>query len=417
MSSSTSRTVVEAAVRAHYGKILAILIKQFGDIKLAEDCLQDTISIALEYWERKNIPLNQAGWLLQTARRKVIDHLRRDKNFGRKKLLLTEPMLYTEELKEKEEIPDERLRLIFTCCHPALSEQAQIGLTLKTVCGLSTTQLAHAFLVSDKTIAQRLVRAKNKIKIAGIPYEVPTNSKLDDRLNSVMSVIYLIFNEGHRSVSNENSDSVDLSKEAIYLASVLLKLLPDEPEVAGLLALMNFHFARFPARLNQQNETVSLRDQDRSRWSHKHIVKADKLLKPALMKGQPGKYQIQAAISAVHVHAPDHEHTDWSQIVLLYQKLYAYQPTPIVELNAAVALSFAHSPEAGITAIEAMKNPKVMQFYQPWYAAKADIFDRAGKLSEARQCYLTAIELTPSQSDTSYLKRQLVSLKKRTLVS
>lgn len=416
LNPDVSRAAIESVVRENYGKILSTLIAQFKDVEFAEDCLQEAISSALSHWGASGIPVNPVAWVITVAKRKAIDMIRRDSNFAKKRELLqaveneSTEMVIDEETIFDEEIPDERLRLIFTCCHPSLSESARIALTLKTLCGLSTLQIANAFLVKEKAIAQRLVRAKKKIKLAGIPYAVPLQDQWDERMASVMTVIYLIFNEGYHSVSDEKILQVDLCLEGMQIGAVLVKLLPAESEAMGLLALMYLHYARFPARLDKQGASASLREQDRGLWLKDYIIAGDKHLKAALMKGKLGAYQIQAAISAVHTHALNFEQTDWQQITLLYEKLYQYKPSPVVELNAAVALSFAQNPEAGLVALESIENGSKLMNYQPYYAAKADMLRRADKDKEARKNYSKAIKLTKNQADKAWLQRQLASL-------
>ncbi len=409
-SGKTSRATIETVVREHYGKLLAALILQYKDIELAEDCLQEAIVKALRSWQCSKLPQNPAGWIMTTAKREAIDRFRRKTNFDTKRTLLLASETSVAAEIDDEEIPDERLRLIFTCCHPALTEPARIALTLKTLCGLSTLQIANAFLIQEKTIAQRLLRAKNKIKLASIAYEIPASSLWKERLASVMSVVYLIFNEGYHSASEIKPIQADLCREAMSIGNTLLQLMPNEAEVIGLQALMYFHYSRFPARLNIQGETVSLSEQNRTLWLDEYIVAADKLLKTGLMKGHPDVYQIQAAISAVHAHAPDYAQTDWKQITLLYQILYQYQPTAVVELNAAVALSFATSPEAGLCAIDSLQAQNVLQNYQPLHAAKADMLSRAGKYESAIRSYEVAIDLASNKADKRWLLRQLQSI-------
>ncbi len=397
---------IDTVVRADYGKMLAVLIHQFKDIELAEDSLQEAISTALQTWDKK-LPHNPIGWLILTAKRKAIDRIRRDQNFEKKRSLFSHSEINDIDEFEEQAIPDERLRLIFTCCHPALPEHAQIALTLKTLCGLSTTQISHAFLVQEKTISQRLTRAKNKIKLAAIPYEIPDPEHWQQRLSAVMSVIYLIFNEGYHSISAKTQIQIDLCDQAMHLCKTLTQLSGNDADAIGLLALMHFHYARFPARINAAGEAVSLREQDRDLWQRQYVVSADKLLKAALMKGKPGSYQIQAAISGVHSHAVSFEQTDWQQISMLYQKLYEYQPSPLVELNAAVALSFAINPQAGLSALETLEQHPLFKHYQPWYAAKADMLNRTGNHTAAKSHYQKAIELTENRADKAYLRRQM----------
>ena len=402
-----SRITIENVVRDNYGKMLATLIYQFKDIELAEDSLQDAIASALNSWGKTSPPENPIAWIIKAAKHKSIDRIRRDKNFSHKQLLIESLQNESHDTIMDEEIPDERLRLIFTCCHPAIPEAARIALTLKTLGGLTTLQIANAFLIQETTVAQRLLRAKNKIKRAGIPYEVPSAKQWRERLSSVMSVVYLIFNEGYHSASAEEPLQIELCHEALQLGKTLMYLLPNETEALGLLALMYFHTARFSARQNHRNEIVSLTEQDRSLWSQEYIIAGDKLLKAALMMGSLGAYQIQAAISAVHVHTTDYEQTDWQQITLLYEKLYQYQPTPVVELNAAVALSFAESPKAGLVALQSIEKEKTMKKYQPFFVAKADMLRRARKYETAIVYYKQAIKLTTNQTEKDWLQEKL----------
>ena len=408
---NNARAAVEAAVRADSGKILAALIHQFSDIQLAEDALQEAVVVALERWPRDGTPDRPAAWLIQTARRKAIDRLRREQNFKRKQPLIGEFEETAMGDWDFEEIPDERLRLIFTCCHPALSRSAQVALTLKTLCGLTTAQVGSAFLVPEITMAQRLVRAKRKIKSAGIPYVVPAADVLPQRVDAVLSVVYLIFNEGYRSSQGAELVQAALCDEAIHLGKMLLQLLPKETEVIGLLALMYFHHARYPARLGHSGHFVSLQEQDRSLWDRQCVKYGDELLHKALMMGRIGPYQIQAAISAIHDHADSYADTDWSQIALLYQKLYELQPTPVVTLNQAVAISYAKGAEHGLKLLEGMPQLKEMADYQPYYAAKADILHRAKHFLQAIETYRRAIELTHNGAERRYLENKLATIR------
>ncbi len=405
-----SRADVEAVVREHHGHLLASLIHKLGQFDLAEDCLQDAEIKALTQWVAKGLPHNPAAWLHSTAKNRAIDLLRRNQNFNSKRHLLESEDQTSDPHQDVHEIADERLRLIFTCCHPALHPDAQIALTLKTLCGLSVEQIASAYLIRETTLAQRIVRAKRKINTAGITYEVPAKTNWPERLDSVLAVIYLIFNEGYSASTADGPIDINLCKEAIYLNKVLLSLIPQEANALGLLSLMLFHYSRFAARQNAKGRSISLRDQDRSLWNTQQIVVADKLLKNALHKGKPGVYQIQAAISGVHAHSKSHETTDWPQIVLLYKKLMELNPSPITELNAIVALSFANSPQVGLEALAKLEGTTIFSEYQPWYAAKADLLARNGDISLAKTSYAKAITLAKNTADKAYLSAQMAKL-------
>jgi len=345
-----TQNAIERIVRKDWGQILAILVKHIGDIQLAEDCLQDAMESALNHWHRSGVPRVPMAWLLQTARRKAIDRIRRTKNFESKQaeyaLLIEQENNHDYEMT-REAIPDERLRMIFTCCHPAIEEKARVALTLRTLGGLTTSEIALAFLDQEKAMAQRLVRAKRKIRDAGIGYEIPDREFWPDRLNSVLSVLYLIFNEGYRASSGDTPVRHDLCEEAIRLTRAISALIPQEPEITGLLALMLLHHSRSCAR-HDQGKLVIMQDQDRSRWSADLITEGKRLVVEALELGKPGPYQIQAAISAVHADANKHSETDWHQIALLYGQLYTMTPSHVVRLNQAVAVSYAQGVDAAI---------------------------------------------------------------------
>lgn len=409
-----ARTVADAAVHHHYGKILAALIARFKDFQLAEDCLQDALAQAIASWQAGCIPPNPVAWLTLTAQRKAIDQLRRRASFDAKRSQLAVDLALAEEEDHdaSAELTDHRLRLIFTCCHPALNVSAQVALTLKTLCGLSTQQISRAFLVQEPTMAQRLVRTKRKIQVAGIPYEVPDREHWPQRLKAVQKVVYLIFNEGYRSNSTADLIHEDLCQEAVFLGEMLVALIPDDTETLGLLALMYFHQARFNARLSESGSWVSLKQQDRERWNHQQILKADRLLELAFKRASVGPYQVQAAISALHARAPSFAKTDWKQIHLLYEKLYQYEPSPVVELNAAVALSFACDANAGLAALASLESNPAMQHYQPWHAAKADLLARAGDHAKARSHFEKAISLTACEAERAYLEKQIKSLER-----
>jgi len=410
LSAHSARAIIDNLMLDQRGRLLASLIQQFRDIELAEDVLQDAVVAALIHWPENDIPDRPLAWLMQTAKRKAIDRLRRIGNYAIKceqlVLLLKLENLSHDELDDQP-IGDERLRLIFTCCHPALAESAQVSLTLHTLCGLSTRQVAKAFLVPETTMGQRLVRAKRKIKTAGIPYQIPEADRLAERLNTVLAVIYLIFNEGHRATDGSNLMVLELCDEAIRLGELLNQLMPEQAEVLGLLALMYFHHARYLARVDKTGNPVSLRNQDRSLWIKPHINKADGLLKQATRLQQLGPYQIQAALSAVHAQALSYEQTDWQQIVLLYDKLYQYQPSQIVLLNKAVAVSYADTPEQALEILVSIENDQDLINYQPLHAAKADVLKRLGLKADANACFQRAIELSDNEAEQQYLRDQM----------
>jgi RNA polymerase sigma-70 factor, ECF subfamily len=407
---NTARQAVELAAREHFGRLLAVLIKDLRDFQLAEDCLQDALESAFVHWSRSGPPLSPPAWLLQTARRKAIDRIRRMKNFDKKALEYG----YLIELDEKAAtedtpaIPDERLRLIFTCCHPALDPKTRVALTLRTLCGLTTTEIARAFVDKEDAMAQRLVRARHKIDKAGIPYEVPEPDAWDERLNSVLSVIYLVFNEGYAATSGQQLLRADLCDEAIRLARLLNALRPGEPEIEGLTALMLLNHSRRAARLAKDGAFVPLEFHDRKLWDKARIGEGIALLESALARGRPGVYQLQAAISAVHAEAASHEGTRWAEIALLYERLHALSPNPVFLLNRAVALSFPGNPQAGLDAIMELEND--LDGYQPFHAARADFLRRLGQNAEARTAYEAAIFLSGNAGERAFLEERLGSL-------
>jgi RNA polymerase sigma-70 factor (ECF subfamily) len=404
---------IERIVHDEWGRVVAALMSFCHDLDLAEDALQDAFIAALKTWPERGVPRSPRAWLLKTAQRRTIDRVRRNANFERKRPEI-ENMLYLEpdstQDDEDEEIADDRLRLIFTCCHPALSQPAQVALTLKTVAGVATGQIARAFIVAEETMAQRLVRAKRKIKAANIPYAVPTVDLWPERLQSVLAVIYLVYNEGYSATSGPDLTRTDLSGEALRLGETLKILLPREPEVLGLLALMLLHDSRRPARTNAHGELMTLEFQDRDVWNRQQIARGTSLLISALARGGVGPYQIQAAISAVHCEAPSFEATDWAEICLLYEKLYELQSSPIVELNAAVALSFARDANTGLSAIEALGEGQDLIHYQPFHVARADMLRRADRTAEAADAYRTALTLTENEPERDFLRQRLAAL-------
>ena len=378
--------------------------------------MQDALAAALKSWPVNGVPRNPEGWLYQTAKRKAIDSFRRRATrHDKSEALAYQTYLNTivdeneidMAIDENQSVPDERLRLIFTCCHPALPPLAHTALTLKTVCGLSTPQIASAYLVTETAMAQRIVRAKNKIKKAAIPFSVPDADLWPERWKSVLGVIYLIFNEGYSALG----DGVDLCGEAIRLGRLLVKLLPDETEAGGLLALMLLTQARRPARLADPDIYISLEGQNRDLWEKDKIVEGQNLLLKTLSKGHPQAYQIQAAISAVHCQATTFADTDWDEITALYERLYAYEPTPVVLLNASVALSFASSAAAGLASLQLLAQNTQLDNYQPYHAARADMLRRDGQYGKAKLSYEKAIALSASKAEQKYLTGKLMNMK------
>jgi RNA polymerase sigma-70 factor, ECF subfamily len=406
----TARQVVELAAREHFGRLLAVLIKDLRDFQLAEDCLQDALESAFIHWSRSGPPSSPPAWLLQAARRKAIDRIRRMKNFDKKAL----DYGYLIELdqdaaaEDAPAIPDERLRLIFTCCHPALDQKTRVALTLRTLCGLTTTEIARAFVDTEDAMAQRLVRARHKIDKAGIPYEVPEPEAWDERLSSVLAVIYLVFNEGYSATSGQQLLRGDLCEEAIRLGRLMASLRPGEPEIEGLLALMLLNHSRRNARIGPDGGLVSLDAQDRTLWNTKLIKEGIALVEGALRSARPGIYQLQAAISAVHAEAGSHDETRWLEIVLLYDRLYALSANPVYLLNRAAALSFGQGPQAGLEALWPIEAE--LAAYQPFFAAKADMLRRSGRAGEAKAAYERAIALSQNASERAFLQARAAAV-------
>jgi RNA polymerase sigma-70 factor, ECF subfamily len=408
---TTARQALALAARQHHGQLLAILIKDVRDFQLAEDSLQDAIESALVHWPRSDVPHAPMAWLLQTARRKAIDRLRRAKNLQQISAELTVLMEIdqnSEAAPEQGDIPDERLRLIFTCCHPALDPHTSVALSLRTLCGLTTAEIARAFVVSEETMAQRLVRARQKISKAGIAYAIPEKPDLLQRLQSVLNTIYLTFNEGYAATRGEEHLRVDLCDEAIRLARLLNALCPNEPEAMGLLALLLLTHARRLARRSETSAYIPLDEQNRSLWDQAMIVEGDGILLAAIQLGKPGPYQLQAAISAIHAQARTHAQTRWNEIMLLYDRLYELSENPVYRLNRAVAVSFFISPNKALEELSAVSDE--LQDYQPFHAARADVLRRAGDYANSRQAYDKAIALSQNQIEKNFLRQKRAAL-------
>ncbi|MFL5421943.1 MAG: RNA polymerase sigma factor [Myxococcales bacterium] len=398
--------------RAEWGRLLAALIRDLGDFDLAEEALQEAFASALEAW-RDGVPNNARGWLYRAARHDGIDRLRRIARFaGKRAELAAEPLQRVpspEELYEETAVPDERLRLIFTCCHPALAPEAQVALTLRTLCGLATEEIARAFLVPVPTMAQRLVRAKTKIRTAGIPYVVPEAKDLPERLGQVMAVLYLVFNEGHSASRGAALVRDDVCAEAIRLARLVRELLREPvPELDGLLALMLLHDSRRRARMDLAGNLVLLGDQDRSLWDPAEIEEGRALLREALGRGPAGPYALEAAIAAVHADAARAEDTDWAQIAGLYDLLHALHPSPVVALNRAVAVAMGQGAAAGLPLVDALEDE--LAGYHLWHATRADLLRRLGRRFEAAAAYRRARELSGNEIERRFLDRRLTEV-------
>jgi len=415
-----AQRMVAQTFRQEADRILASLISVVRDFELAQDSLADALLIALERWPLEGIPRNPGAWISTIARRKAINRLRRANTLARKQLLLQE-LLEQEEQRGAEEmddlsIPDERLKLLFTCCHPALALEAQVALTLHTLGGLSTTEIASAFLVPQATMAQRLVRAKRKIKEAGLPYRVPPIEALGERVEAVLFVLYLIFNEGYAATCGQDLMRRDLCDEAIRLARVVTMLLAQEslleelPEALGLLALMLLHDSRRDARVGSDGEALLLEEQDRSLWDQGKKQEGLAVLERALHMKQTGSYQIQAAISALHMQAEQPKETDWPQIAVLYGRLWHMTPSPVIELNRAVAIAMADGPLAGLVLLDQSEMEQALADYHLFHAARADLLQRAGKLTEAGNAYRQALRLCQNERDRIYLSRRLAEV-------
>ena len=405
--------------RREAGRCVATLIRLLGDIDRAEDAVAEAFAIAAQQWPRTGIPPNPGGWITTTARNRAIDGLRRESSRGERHLAAHRLHIDTMEPDRDPEldmldnfvdaVADDQLRLMFLCAHPALSGDAQVALTLRLVAALTTGEIAKAFLVPEATVAQRIVRAKRKLQDNHASYRVPRDAELPDRLNAVLAAIYLIYTEGHTATSGDALTRTDLASEALRLGRTLVELMPDEPEAVGLLALMVLSESRRHTRTGADGTMVRLSDQDRTRWDRELINEGHDLVRDCLRRNQPGPFQIQAAIAAVHADAPTAESTDWSQIIALYDQLFALRPNPVVALNRAVAVAELHGPLAGLAALAEI-DPASLDNYQPFHAARADLLARAGRSEEAKADYERAIQLTSNTIEREFLAAQRAAL-------
>jgi RNA polymerase sigma-70 factor, ECF subfamily len=402
------------AFRDERGAVLATLIRRVGDFQLAEDAVQDAFADAVAAWPRDGVPANPGAWIMVAARRRAVDRLRRDRSLADRAERLAELIRLDREegppMNEDSAVADDQLRLIFTCCHPALDLHARVALTLRTLGGLTTGEIARGFLVSEPTMGKRIVRAKRKIADAHIPYRIPADEELPDRLNGVLRVVYLIFNEGYSATEGERLVRGELCSQAIRLGRLLCELMPDDAEVWGLLSLMLLHDARRSARIDARGGYVTLDDQDRSLWDQSLIRQGLEALVRALRLRRPGQYQLQAAITALHIQASDAEATDWRQIADLYGTLAGLSPSPVVELNRATAVGFADGPEAGLELLRPLLGDPALEHYQPLHAAHAELLRRAGDLAGAAEAYGQAIALSANDVERAELERRLRTL-------
>jgi RNA polymerase sigma-70 factor (ECF subfamily) len=408
------RDLVDTIYRSESRQVLATLIRLLGDFETAEEALHEAFAVAVEQWARDGVPVNPRAWLVSTGRFKAIDGIRRRTRHDASldelaKQLESATASIDEEQQKDEHVEDDRLRLIFTCCHPAIAPEAQVAMTLRELCGLTTEEIARAFLTKPATIAQRIVRAKTKIREARIPYEVPLEKELPDRLDAVLRVIYLVFNEGYSASSGDSLTRHALSSEAIRLGRVLIELLP-EVEATGLLALMLLQDSRRAARTTPTGDLILLADQDRALWNRSQIAEGVSLVQRALSAGQVGPYTIQAAIASVHAQAPSSTATDWAQIVQLYDMLMQSNPSPVVELNRAVAVAMRNNPLAGLDLVDAILARGDLGDYHLAHAVRADLCRRLGRTAEARTSYRQALDLTQQEPERRFLERRLNEL-------
>jgi RNA polymerase sigma-70 factor (ECF subfamily) len=394
---------VEEAFRTDWGKVVATLIRVTGDWDLAEECAQEAFARALTHWPQDGVPRRPGAWLTTTARNRAMDRIRRDTAEANR--LRSVALVTGEQEPAEDSVPDDRLELMFTCCHPALPLEAQVALTLRTLAGLTTPEIARAFLVPEATMAQRLVRAKRKIRNAGIPYRVPPPDLLPERTSGVLGVLYLLFNQGYSS-----PDRHALVTEAIRLARVLVALMPEEPEAAGLLALMLLQDSRRETRLDDDGDLITLADQDRTRWDQAAIDDGEQILETAMRQGKVGPYQLQAAIAACHATARDAGDTDWAEIAGLYAIVAKMTPSPVVELNRAVAVAMVDGPEAGLRTVEALRDSGTLDGYHLLPATRADMLRRLGRTGEAAEAYREALRLAPTDAERRFLTRRLAEL-------